>query len=91
MPIELLVELGLLILLGFLPRIMFLHEVGCLLRPGEPGLHFSAIPFLIGLLVQLGLLIQVGLLVQVGPRYQKYPTSLPHVLLRVVTILSPLK
>ena len=61
MTVGLLVELGLLLLLGFLPRLIFLHDVGSLLRPGEPRLHLSAIPVPIGLLVQLGLLLQVGL------------------------------
>ena len=61
MPIELLVRLGLLLLLRFLPQLIFLHEVGCLLRLGEPGSHLSAIPVPIGLLVQLGLVVQVGL------------------------------
>ena len=58
MPVELL-------LLEFLPRLMFLHEVGCLLKLGEPGSQLSAIPVPIGLLVPLGLLVHVGL------RYKK--------------------
>ena len=44
MPVGLLVELGLLLLLGFLPRPKFLLNVRHLLRPGEPGSHLSAIP-----------------------------------------------
>ena len=43
MPVGLLVELGLLLLLGFLPRPKFLHDVRHLLRPGELGSHLSAI------------------------------------------------
>ena len=65
MLVGLLVEIGLLLLLGFLPRLMLLHDVGCLLRPGEPRLHLSAT------LVPIGLLMQLGLLVQIGLRYQK--------------------
>ena len=59
MPVGLLVELRLLLLLGFLLQLIFLHNVGCLLRPREPRLHISAI------------LVPKGLLVQVGLRYQK--------------------
>ena len=44
MPVGLLVELGLLLLLEFLPRPKFLHDVRHLLRTGEPGSHLSAIP-----------------------------------------------
>ena len=71
MLVGLLVGLGLLLLLGFLPRLTFLHNVGCLLRPGESGLHLSTIPVLIGLPVPPGFLVQLELLVQVGLRYQK--------------------
>ena len=61
MPVGLIVELGLLLLLGFIPRLMFLHNIECLLRPGEPGLYLSAILVPIGLLMRLELLVQVGL------------------------------
>ena len=68
MRVGLLIELGLLLLLllGFLSQLIFLYEVECLLRLGEPVSHLSAIPVPIRLLVPLGLLIQVGL------RYQKF-------------------
>ena len=65
MPVGLLVQPGILLQLGFLPRLIFLHDVGHLLRPGEPRLHLSTIPVPTGLLVPLGLLVQVRL------RYQK--------------------
>ena len=65
MLVGLLVELGILLLLGFQIRLIFLHELGCLLLLGEPRSHVSAI------LVPIGLLVQLGLLVQVGLRYQK--------------------
>ena len=68
MPVGLLVGLVLLLLLGLLPRLMFLHNVRHLLWLGELGSHLSAIPVHSGLLVPVGLLLQLGLLVQVGPR-----------------------
>ena len=61
MLVGLLVELGVLLLLGFLPGLMFLDEVVCILRLGELRFYISAIP------------IHIGLLVQVGLRYQKSP------------------
>ena len=48
MPVGLLVELGLLLLLEFLPRPKSLHDVRHLLRPGDPGSHLSAIPVPLG-------------------------------------------
>ena len=52
---------GLIFLLGFLLKLVLLHEVGYLLRLGDLEFHPSAIPIHIGLLVPLGLLVQVGL------------------------------
>ena len=59
MPSRLLVGLELLLLLGFLPRLVFPHNVGYILRSKEPGLYLSAIPIPIGLLVSLGLLSRI--------------------------------
>ena len=85
MLIGLLVELGLLLLLGFLPRPKFLHDVRHLLRPGEPGSHLSAIP------VPLGTPSASRTPTATRTKVAKnHPTRFQHILLHLVTLLNPI-